>query len=222
MAKKVMDRSNKARPADAGLPPERRSSGKNKKKASYRALEAAIGQFTATDADVRDGEIALDFRESREQGPAWTLVGRVTRFLEWLYLTAPGHPKLVAVQQAIQDFLQAFFFARYVLSAMEETPRRNVTGKDGALEQLGRVVSRSSAYNFLKDDLGIKDLDAFRKCKTMEAVIELSPKLREMLDSLEHLYKIMFRKHHPDMPPLFDRAMDEVSIESVLAGSGQR
>lgn len=217
MAKKVTDRSKNT---SAKKTNARSLKGDPKpSRMIFRELDAAIGDFAASDSDVRGGEIDLVYRESREKGPAWLLVRRATHFLGWLYLTAPGHPKLVAAQEAIQGFLQDFFFARYVLSAMEETPRRNVTGKEGALEQLGKVVSRSSAYNFLKENLGISDLDAFRRCRTMEDVVRLSPRLREKLEIVEHLYDVMFRARHPDMPPLFELDSSKSSDESELAGT---
>lgn len=163
------------------------------------ATTSSAAKLLDSKVEIADGKVVLN---PSAEGPTWNMLVRMERFRDWLYIEGMDHPQLVVVNEAIREFLEKFFLARYVLGAMQQSPRRNVSGRNGALQHLGQVVNRSSAYKFLHEDLGIENVDEFRTCSTMEDVLNVSPRLRRALARVETFYNEIIRSENPDVPPL--------------------
>lgn len=111
---------------------------------------------------------------------------------EWAFVQAEGRPGLVHVIQTTRAFIRTFLLARFVWAAVQQSPRRSVSGKESAIEFLEQRIPRSTLYKFLNTDLGLandSNLNEFRRCRDMDEVVAACPPLKELSLEVQHLYQ---------------------------------
>ena len=116
------------------------------------------------------------------------LIRRAHALEEWAYAEGLQNPALVEVALATRKMLKFLMQARFVWAAMNESPRRAIDGKNGAIENLGGNIPRSTIYKFVNEDLGL-ETDKFRGCRSMEEIIEASASLKELALNVSSLYE---------------------------------
>jgi len=141
--------------------------------------------------------------EKEDQIPAFDVLQQAMAIEMWGYENAPHNPQLCSTLFVTRPLISSLMKLRFVTAAIQASPRRAITGKNGALKKL-QIKSRNDLYNFAQrlgisiDDMRMKDIDE---------LVYLSPSLR-------HLFTKM-RKLHSEIFPKKDSGNDEIGIPSV-------
>jgi len=107
----------------------------------------------------------------------------------WALSRAAENPKLyevvLATRSLINPLLQAIFFR----SAMELSPMRSVSGPNSLMAVLGIPDNqKSKTYGFLTNALTIEHVDDFRRCKDLDAIVNISPTLSAAAENVRKLF----------------------------------
>lgn len=121
-----------------------------------------------------------------------TLFANALALQKWTCDQAPKQPDLFEVSQTANKFVSMYSKTLFLWAALQKAPRRNVAGRNSALEIIGGTWARSSAYKFLSDDLGLKTeakMDEFVCARNMEEVIDVCAPLKDLAKHVQHSYE---------------------------------
>lgn len=121
---------------------------------------------------------ATDEVPAEQRKPAVDILRQTMELESMLYLLSSEDPSLVKVLYTTRPLLQAIMDLRFITCAVQESPRRSLTGKKGATGILGKERQRSAVYHSILDlGLSVEDL----RVKSLDTLAYESPVIRALI-----------------------------------------